>query len=283
MIYTLLFCLSVFLVSSQTVVDVINGRPELSTLAGALKSAGLDAALSDKTKNFTVFAPNNPAFTKVVVPNDVSVLQNLLEYHVVNAYVLSTDLSSGLVAKTLIGQTVTAELRDSNAYIFDSNGRRAQVVTANLKAENGVVHVVDTVLLPNGTVGNITANIPDLSDLNGALVANGLDKVLLDPSQTLTLFAPSNKAVEAFKGTINTNLLLYHVLGSTVFSTDLKEGDNKVPTLDSGNDELDVIANATGVFVKDLENRVGQVFAANIAGVNGVVHLIDIVLSPVAV
>merc|ERR1719150_2748053 len=113
---------------------------------------------------------------------------------------------------------------------------------------------------------NDRANIPDLSDLNGALVANGLDK-----------------AVEAFKGTINTNLLLYHVLGSTVFSTDLKEGDNKVPTLDEKNDELDVIANKTGVFVKDLENRVGQVFAANIAGVNGVVHLIDIVLSPVPV
>lgn len=269
--------------SQKTVVDVINARPELSTLASALKSAGLDTVLSDKTQNFTIFAPNNTAFDGVNVPNQIAVLQNLLEYHVVSGYILSTDLSAGEVAPTLIKQTVTVELHDGHVNIFDSNGRRSHVVTADLTADNGVVHIVGSVLLPNGTIADITSNIPELSSLNGALEATGLNKTLADPTVSLTLFAPSNKAVSLFSGTIDTNLLLYHVLGAEVFSTDLKSGDNMVPTLDAKKDVLDVIANATGVFVKDLENREGQVVVANVAGVNGVVHVIDIVLSPVPV
>merc|ERR1712129_171781 len=101
------------------------------------------------------------------------------------------------------------------------------------------------------------------------------NKTLADPSVSLTLFAPSNRAVREFMGKIDTNLLLYHVLGAEVFSTDLKMGDNMVPTLDANKDVLDVIANSTGVFVKDVENREGQVELANIAGVNGVVHIIN--------
>merc|ERR1719195_697263 len=105
MMYLITTALVVSLVYSQkTVVDVINGRPELSTLASALKSAGLDSVLSDKSQNFTIFAPNNTAFEGVTVPNSIPVLQNLLEYHVVSGYILSTDLSSGEVAPTLIKQ-----------------------------------------------------------------------------------------------------------------------------------------------------------------------------------
>lgn len=269
--------------SQQTVVDVINARAELSTLASALKSAGLDTVLSDKTQNFTIFAPNNTAFDGVDVPNQIAVLQNLLEYHVVSGYILSTDLSSGEVAPTLIKQTVTVEIHDAKVGILDSMGRRGLVVTADLTAGNGVVHVVSNVLLPNGTIADITSNVPELSDLNGALCSTGLNKTLADPSVSLTLFAPSNRAVSEFMGKIDTNLLLYHVLGAEVFSTDLKMGDNMVPTLDANKDVLDVIANSTGVFVKDVENREGQVELANIAGVNGVVHIINIVLSPVPV
>ena len=123
-----------------------------------------------------------------------------------------------------------------------------------------------------------------LSDLNGALDATGLNTTLADPTQTLTLFAPTNNAVEAFKGTINENLLLYHALGSVVFSTDLKSGNNIVPTLDANKDDIDVILESNGaVAVKDVNNRTGRVEIANIASLNGVVHIIDIVLSPVPV
>merc|ERR1719361_2485907 len=95
MLYNIALAAVISLVASQTVVDVINGRKELSTLASALKSAGLDGVLSDKSQNFTIFAPNNTAFDDVTVPNQIAVLQNLLEYHVVSGYILSTDLSAG--------------------------------------------------------------------------------------------------------------------------------------------------------------------------------------------
>lgn len=271
----------------QTVADVIASRPELSTLYGALEAADLVSVLNDTSNTLTVLAPVNDAFKGVVVPDQKAVLQNLLEYHVISGKVPSSALKEGEVVPTLIKQTVTVALKkeqqSEDVYFFDSNGRRGKVIKANLEATNGIIHEVDAVFLPNGTLANITANIPALSDLNGALKANGLDKVLADPTQTLTLFAPTNESVEAFKGTINTNLLLYHVLGSEVFSTDLKEGDNVVPTLDTDKDTIDVIANQSGVYVQDKEKREGRVVLANIAGVNGVAHIINIVLSPVPV
>jgi len=270
-------------VFGQTVVQVINSNPQLSTLAGAIKAAGLESTLNSTSANFTVLAPTNEAFTRVKVPSQTSVLANLLEYHVVSGKVLSTDLSSGLVVKTLQMQTVTVLERGNNVDFIDSNGRPANVVKANINAINGEVHIINDVLLPNGTIANITANIPDLSDLNGALVKTGLNKVLADPTQTLTLFAPNNQAVEAFKGTINENLLLYHALGSEVYSTDLKKGDNVVPSIDANKDDIDVIVENDGVRIKDVNNRTGTVEVVNIAGVNGVVHLINIVLSPVPV
>jgi len=270
---------------SQTVADVIASKPELSTLYGALQAADLVSVLNDTSNTLTVLAPVNDAFKGVNVPNQKAVLQNLLEYHVVSGKVPSSALKEGEVVPTLIKQTVTVALRDQEqeVFFFDSNGRRGKVIKANLEATNGIVHEVDAVFLPNGTLANITANIPALSDLNGALVSTGLDKVLADPTQTLTLFAPTNESVEAFKGTIDSNLLLYHVLGSEVFSTDLKQGDNVVPTLDKDKDTIDVIANTSGVYVEDKEKREGKVILANIAGVNGVAHIIDIVLSPVPV
>jgi len=270
---------------SQTVADVIASKPELSTLYGALQAADLVSVLNDTSNTLTVLAPVNDAFKGVNVPNQKAVLQNLLEYHVVSGKVPSSALKEGEVVPTLIKQTVTVALREQEqeVFFFDSNGRRGKVIKANLEATNGIVHEVDAVFLPNGTLANITANIPALSDLNGALVSTGLDKVLADPTQTLTLFAPTNESVEAFKGTIDSNLLLYHVLGSEVFSTDLKQGDNVVPTLDKDKDTIDVIANTSGVYVEDKEKREGKVILANIAGVNGVAHIIDIVLSPVPV
>ena len=224
------------------------------------------------------------AFQRVTVPNDQSVLANLLEYHVVSGYILSSDLSSGEVVKTLQTQTVTVFENGNSVDFIDSNGRGSKVVQANQKESNGVVHIIDSVLLPNGTINNITSNVGMLSDLNGALDATGLNTTLADPTQTLTLFAPTNNAVAAFKGTINENLLLYHALGSVVFSTDLKSGNNIVPTLDANKDTIDVILGSNNaVTVKDVNNRTGKVEIANLASLNGVVHIIDIVLSPVPV
>merc|ERR1712228_752264 len=149
--------------------------------------------------------------------------------HVIGASVLSTDLSSGLIASTL----------------------------------NGIV-----------------SNVPSLSVLNGALIANGLNETLADAAGTFTLFAPTNDAVSAFGGAVTVDVLTYHVLTTVYVSDDIPDGLTTLGTVNGAT--LNVTKNATGVFVQDQADRVGQVMMANIVGTNGVVHIIDIVLSPTA-
>merc|ERR1711933_36741 len=191
----------------------------------------------------------------------------------------SDVLTSGLIADTLNEQTVTALIGDG-VFFYDSNGRLSQVQEADIVGTNGVIHIIDAVLLPGGTVNDIVGNVDSLSILDSALIANGLNTTLADPAGTFTLFAPSNDAVGAFNGSVTADVLTYHVL-STVFTSDaIPDGLTVLTTVNGAT--LNVTKNATGVFVTDQADRVGQVTTANIAGINGVTHTIDIVLSPTA-
>merc|ERR1711897_53049 len=108
------------------------------------------------------------------------------------------DLADGLVAKTLQAdmQTVTAQVT-GGALFYDSMGRQAMVTVADIVGSNGVIHVIDAVLLPDGTVNDITGNVAELSTLDGVLADNDLNTTLADTSAEYTLFAPSNTAIAA--------------------------------------------------------------------------------------
>jgi uncharacterized surface protein with fasciclin (FAS1) repeats len=115
--------------------------------------------------------------------------------------------------------------------------------------------------------------------LDGALATNSLDTVLADTTGTYTLFAPSNTAVADFTGTITSDVLTYHVIGATYFAADVPMNDTELTTVNG--EILTVVRDSQGgVTVTDIDGRMGMVTMANIAGVNGVVHVIDIVLSP---
>lgn len=262
----------------RSIVDLAVGRDDLSTLVSALTTADLVDTLSGPGP-FTVLAPTDTAFGAIDVPSNVTVLTSVLLYHVLGASVLSSDLSSGLIATTLNGETVTALVTDG-VFFYDSNGRLSQVQEADIIGTNGVIHVVDTVLLPGGTLNDIVQNVPSLSVLNGALIANGLNETLADPAGTFTLFAPTNDAVSAFTGDVTADVLTYHVLATEYRSGDIPDGLTTLATVNGAT--LNVTKNGTGVFVEDQEGRVGTVTTANIVGVNGVAHIIDIVLSPTA-
>ena len=185
------------------------------------------------------------------------------------------------IATTLISQTITCQI-DTNVFFYDSNGRASQVTEADIQASNGVIHIVDSVLLPDGTLTDITSNVDILSSLNGALVDTGLDETLSGEG-TFTVFAPTNDAVAAFVadgGEITSDVLLYHVLPAVYFSGDIPDGETVLATANTDGDEVTIIKNGTGVFVKDAIDRIATVTLANIAGTNGVAHVIDIVLSP---
>jgi transforming growth factor-beta-induced protein len=115
---------------------------DFSTLLGAATSAGLAETLSKPDANLTVFAPNNAAFAKLSSVPSGDALKNVLLYHVVSGKVLSTDLKAGAVPTLLSGKSVTVDLT-SGVRVND-----AKVVAADVVTTNGVIHVIDTVLIP---------------------------------------------------------------------------------------------------------------------------------------
>lgn len=137
-------------VESNTVVDIAIGSPDHTTLVAAVTAAGLVDVLSGDGP-FTVFAPTNAAFEalpegtldNLLLPENKEMLASILTYHVVAGNVMAADLSDGQKVTTVNGQELTVTIVDGNVMI---NG--AKVVAADLAGSNGVVHVIDGVVLP---------------------------------------------------------------------------------------------------------------------------------------
>lgn len=133
----------------QNIVEIASGNKDFSTLVAAVVAAGLAETLSGAGP-FTVFAPTNDAFAKLpagtveelIKPENKEKLAAILTYHVVAGKALSSDLSDGQLIKTVNGQEVTVSVGDN----VKVDG--AVVVAADLEASNGVIHVIDTVIMP---------------------------------------------------------------------------------------------------------------------------------------
>lgn len=285
-VFTLLFALGVMLqLQAQTVWDVITNSPDHNTLETAVLQAGLDGPLSTEP-SITVFAPTDAAFAALpagaldALLADNDALTDVLLYHVAAGTVLSGDLSDGQMITTLQGQDVTVTISGS---VMINN---ATVTVADVPASNGVVHVIDAVLLPpaivNQSITEIVNASPDHTTLAAALNVSGLDGALASAG-TYTLFAPTDAAFDALPAGVLDNLLsdpsgaltdvlLYHVLASTVMSGDLMDG--MMATTLQGQDITVTISNGM-VFIND-----AMVTLADIPATNGVVHVIDAVLVP---
>jgi uncharacterized surface protein with fasciclin (FAS1) repeats len=134
---------------SNTVVDIAASNSSFTTLVQAVKAAGLVETLSSKGP-FTVFAPTNEAFAalpkgtleKLLKPENRKTLQKILTYHVVSGNVLSKDLRSGQV-RTVQGSPAAVRVQNGNIRVNNAN-----VIRADIKGSNGVIHVIDRVILP---------------------------------------------------------------------------------------------------------------------------------------
>lgn len=148
--------------AQKTVVDIAVGSKDHSTLVAAVKAAGLVETLQSAGP-FTVFAPTNAAFAKLpagtvetlLKAENKATLAKILTYHVVAgnldaaAVVAAIKAGNGkAVVKTVSGGSLTASLKDGKVILTDEKGGIATVVAADIKAGNGVVHVIDTVVLP---------------------------------------------------------------------------------------------------------------------------------------
>lgn len=148
--------------ASNTVVDIAVGSPDHTTLVAAVKAADLVDTLTSEGK-FTVFAPTNTAFSKLpegtvntlLKPENKTQLTKVLTAHVVQGNITSSDLVAKINAhggnfnfKTVSGDALTARLDGGHVYIFDESGGAALVTTADVQGDNGIVHIVNDVLLP---------------------------------------------------------------------------------------------------------------------------------------
>ena len=134
--------------ASNTVVDIAASNPDFSTLVTAVTAAGLVDTLKGDGP-FTVFAPTNEAFAKIpqadleAILADKDKLTSILTYHVVPGEVLSTDLKKKQKVKTVEGSKVLIKVKKKGATIED-----AKIVQTDIQGSNGVIHVIDTVILP---------------------------------------------------------------------------------------------------------------------------------------
>ncbi|MEY3152385.1 MAG: fasciclin domain-containing protein [Bacteroidota bacterium] len=157
-----LCAMSVTANAQKTIVDLAVGSTDHTTLVAAVKAADLVATLQSAGP-FTVFAPTNAAFGKLpagtvetlVKPENKSMLAKILTYHVVagnfNAGAVVKAIKDGggkATLKTVSGGSIVASLENGKVVLTDENGRVATVVAADLNASNGVIHVVDAVVLP---------------------------------------------------------------------------------------------------------------------------------------
>jgi len=274
-------------VNAQTVVDIIVGSPNHNILEAAVIAANLQGTLSG-TGPFTIFAPTDAAFealpsgTVEALLADIPALTNILTYHAVAGSAFSAGLNNGQLIMTIQGQDVTVTIDNGNVFI-----NNAQVTVADIVATNGVVHVIDAVLLPeapvsNGTVVDIIVNSLEHNTLETAVIAAGLAGTL-SGTGPFTVFAPTDAAFAAVpSATLNalladpngllTDVLLHHVVGATALSTDLSNGQ-QVTTL-FGDNLLIGINNG----IVSIDNA--TVIVADIEATNGVVHVIDAVLVP---
>lgn len=278
--------------ADQNIAEIAIDNGNFTTLVAALEKADLVGAVSGKGP-LTVFAPTDEAFAKLLKQLNISKndllnhpqLKEILLFHVVSGKVMSKDLTNGMKVPTLNGESLTVNLTNGAVKI---NG--ATVVTPNIEATNGVIHVIDTVLVPSDFVlkpePKTVVDIA-LADDNFSILVAALKKAdlvgALQGKGPFTVFAPTNKAFEDLLVALNISandllnqpdlakVLLYHVVPGKIMSKDLTN-NLEAATLNGEMVKFDL---SSGVKVSG-----SNVTAADMVAGNGVVHVIDKVLVP---
>ncbi len=270
--------------AEMDIVETAASTGSFDTLIAAAQAAGLvDALKADGP--ITVFAPNDEAFGKLpegtvdalLKPENVSKLQAVLKYHVVAGAVMSTDAAGLDSAPTLLGQDISISPSGSGLAIDSAN-----VIAADIEASNGIIHVIDGVLMPRDLVA-VATEAGSFKTLAAAAQAAGLIDTLKSGGP-FTIFAPTDEAFAKLPaGTIDellkpqnreqlTAILTYHVVPGVYNAADVI-GLSEAPTVNGT--PLRISASSSGVEVSG-----SNVIATDIQAFNGVIHVIDSVMIP---
>ena len=282
------------------IVEVAQANGFTALIAAATK-AGLAPALTDAKASLTVFAPTDAAFgslakqlgfsdaTAMVTALPANALASILTYHVLPTKKTAADLIAGGATQATLyqfgGASATLSLSTTGGVtITDAALTTAKVTTADVAASNGVIHVVDKVLVPPGVLNIVQmaqAN-PAFTTLVGAVVAANL-QATLSGAGPFTVFAPTNDAFAAIQSTVAglttaqlTKVLTYHVLPAQVLAADIPFG-TPVATVEG---ETITINAGTPPTITDKTTTPAPIVATNVRGSNGVIHVISKVLIP---
>ncbi len=281
---------------SKDIVDTAVADGRFTTLVAAVQAAGLVETLKGEGP-FTVFAPTDDAFAKLpagtvedlLKPENLETLKNILLYHVVPGKVMAADVTKLESAETALGENIMIKEDMGKVYIND-----AQVVITDIETLNGVIHVIDSVLLPPAEAAPMSKDIVDTAVADGrfttlvaAVQAAGLVETLKGEGP-FTVFAPTDEAFAKLPaGTVEDllkpenletlkNILLYHVVPGKVMAADVLTLDGKSADTALADQQLAISVKDGKVFL----NETVQVIITDIETSNGVIHVIDAVLLP---
>jgi uncharacterized surface protein with fasciclin (FAS1) repeats len=276
-------------------VVLAQSNPNLSILVEAVVAANLQGTLSS-TGPFTVFAPTNDAFAALLTELGVSkadllankpLLTAVLTYHVLPAKVLKSGVPVGKAITSVEGGIFKIDAVSSDLVITDGRNRTAKITATDIAASNGVVHVIDRVILPaNKNIVETAQANPDFSILVEAVVAANLQGTL-SGTGPFTVFAPTNAAFAALLTELGvskadllaskallTKVLTYHVLAGQVLKADV------VPGTQPATVEGETFSIDASLVVTDKRMRTAHIVATDILTSNGVIHVLDKVILP---
>ncbi len=301
-----------------SITDIAAADDRFETLVAALQATELDKVLADKSKVFTVFAPTDDAFDKLgeetinALLADTDTLSNILLYHVVadasvNAKAALATAAAGETVATVNGSDISLTVTDGELYINNS-----KVIITDIMADNGIIHVVDTVIVPPKNIYQTAIDADVFDVLAEALIAAGVDEeqakaeatktvfeatelttVLSDETAIYTLFVPTAEAFSTLGNDVLNDLaqnpeklkdiLLYHtVVGAKLDAADAiaagsAQGGTDVTMANAAGDTAKVELIDGMLYVND-----AKVVTTNIQASNGIIHFIDKVILPTA-
>jgi uncharacterized surface protein with fasciclin (FAS1) repeats len=274
------------------IVDTAVADGRFTTLVAAVQAAGLVETLKGEGP-FTVFAPTDEAFAKLpegtvedlLKPENLETLKNILLYHVVPGKVMAADVIALESAETASGESVAIKTDMGNVNVND-----AKVVITDIETSNGVIHVIDAVLLPPAKLSDIVDTaVADgrFTTLVAAVQAAGLVETLKGEGP-FTVFAPTDAAFAKLpEGTVEEllkpenletlqNILLYHVVPGKVMAADVVMLDGQMVDTALEGEQIMISIKDGKVFLNDS----AEVIITDIETSNGVIHVIDAVLLP---
>lgn len=280
----------------KNIVETAQANPDFSILVEAVVAADLATTLSAPGGTLTVFAPTNAAFaalltelgvTKAQLLADKPLLTAVLTYHVLPTRVFKADIPLGAPITTAQGGYFKINAVGSGFVITDGRNRTSNITTTDIKANNGIIHAIDKVLLPaDKNIVQTAQALPDFSILVEAVVAAKLVDTL-SGAGPFTVFAPTNAAFAALLAELGiskaalladtallTKVLTYHVVSGLVLKAGVPVG-TPITTLQG-----ETFTVSAALAITDKRARVSNIVATDVLTRNGVIHVVDKVILP---